>query len=187
MDNYVKKYVDDIQQLVSNFDKDAIIEIISIFNKTKENSGRIFVCGNGGSAAHAIHFSGDLSKNVTKEENGRFNVISLCENITAITAYANDIGYEVIFSEQLKNQRVNNKDVLFAISSSGNSPNIVKACEYAKAKGAKIIGLSGFSGGKLREISDFSLHISCNEYEKVEDLHMMALHIIVSYFKNNHL
>ncbi len=181
---YVQNYVKDLIELENELDIEAMGNIIQSFEAARQSGDRIFIFGNGGSAAHANHFAGDLSKNVTRREKGRFHILSLCENMTVITAYANDIGYESVFCEQLKNYRLKEGDLVFAISSSGNSPNVVQACEYAGERGAKILSLTGFSGGKLKEMSDISLHIKCNEYEKVEDLHMAALHMIVSYFKN---
>ncbi len=185
MQNYIVNYLNSTVDFINDINISQIERILVTIDKVRMDGNRLFVCGNGGSAAHAMHFAGDLAKNVTSDEVGRFNVISLCDNITAFTAYSNDIGYDVVFSEQMKNFNLTKGDCLLGISSSGNSPNIVKACEYAKTKGACIIGLCGFTGGKLKQMADFYLHINSNEYEKVEDLHMIVLHIIVSYFKNN--
>lgn len=176
-------YLDDLNNLIQDFDLDEMMNIIDTFQKTRENQKRIFVLGNGGSSAHANHFACDLGKNVTPNEENRFQIISVCESVESITAYANDINYQSVFAGQLKNYRLQEGDVVFAISSSGNSPNVIMACEYAKEKGCTILSLTGFSGGKLKQISNHSLHIPCNQYEKVEDLHMMALHMIVSNFK----
>lgn len=185
MQTYITNYLKSIIEFIDLINIIEIERILIILQKVRMEGNRLFVCGNGGSAAHAMHFAGDLGKNVTADELGRFNVISLCDNITVFTAYSNDIGYDVVFSEQLKNFNLTKGDCLLAISSSGNSPNIIKACEYAKAKGAYILGLCGFDGGELKKMADYYLHINSNEYEKVEDLHMIVLHIIVSYFKNN--
>lgn len=185
MHTYITNYLNGTINFINSINIIEIERILVTLDKVRMEGNRLFVCGNGGSAAHATHFAGDLGKNVTSDEVGRFNVISLCDNITAFTAYSNDIGYDVVFSEQLKNFNLTKGDCLLAISSSGNSPNIIRACEYAKTKGACIIGLCGFNGGKLKEMAGFTLHINSNEYEMVEDLHMIVLHIIVSYFKNN--
>lgn len=182
---YIRNYINELISYAEQFNDCEMKKILDVFEKSRQGKKRIFVFGNGGSSSHANHFACDLGKNVTKSENERFHIISICENIAAITAYANDINYESIFSEQLKNYGITENDIILAISSSGNSPNVIKACDYAKSKGAIILSLTGFDGGKLKKMSDVSLHIPCNEYEKVEDLHMVALHIIVSYFKNN--
>lgn len=180
---YTRRYIEHLITLEESFDSGAVDEMIHCLARARTTGSRVFVFGNGGSAAHANHFAGDLGKNVTREETGRFLVLSLCENMTAITAYANDMGYENVFIEQLKNQCLTKEDVVLAISSSGNSPNVVLACEYARGKGTKVLSLTGFSGGRLKEISDVCLHVPCEEYEKVEDLHMAALHCVVSYFR----
>ncbi len=183
LDGYIVNYLEDLIKIQREFQISALSKIIQRLEQAKTAGKRIFVLGNGGSSSHANHFSCDLGKNVTPNENERFQIISMCENMASVTAYANDINYESIFSEQLKNHRLSRGDVVLAISSSGNSPNVIKACEYAAGKGAIVLGMTGFDGGKLKELSDFCLHIPCNEYEKAEDIHLIALHIIVSYFK----
>lgn len=183
MKEYIKNYIRELIAIEQQIDIEIVEKIISALEKGREEEKRIFVFGNGGSASHANHFSCDLGKNVTAEEAGRFHIISICENMAAVTAYANDIDYNSVFAEQLKNHRLEQGDLILAISASGNSPNVIKACEYAKLKGARIISMTGFTGGKLKELSDLCLHIKSDEYEKVEDVHMAVMHIIVSYFK----
>ena len=99
-----------------------------------------------------------------------------------LTALGNDFCYADVFTQQLKNL-MNDKDTVLLISASGNSPNVVTAAEYAKSRGGKVIGLTGFEGGKLKELSDVAINIPSTSYEKIEDLHMMITHIIVCYFK----
>ena len=139
--------------------------------------GRIFVMGNGGSAAIADHLAADFEKNAFP--NGpRPRIMSLSSQAAKILAYGNDIAFEGVFSEQLKGQG-DKGDVAVLVSSSGNSPNIVKAIEMAKGLGMTVIGLSGFKGGKLKEMSDISLHFECPMYEMTEDLHSMVCHLFV--------
>lgn len=184
MEKFVEAYLENLNALIQAVERSEIENVIQMFSNTRKNKNRIFVLGNGGSASHANHFACDLGKNVTRDENSRFKIISVCENLATITAYANDIHYESIFSEQLKNYDIESGDIVLAISASGNSPNVIQGAEYAKLRGAKIIGFVGFDGGRLKQISDICLHVPSNEYEKVEDVHLTALHIIVSYFKN---
>lgn len=181
---FIVNYIHNLIELEQAFQFGAMVEIIRYFEKARAQDKRIFVFGNGGSASHANHFACDLGKNVTRNENGRFHIISICENMALVTAYANDAGYNNVFIEQLKNYSLKLGDIILAISASGNSPNVVKACEYAKSREATILSMTGFTGGKLKQLSDVSLYIPSNEYEKVEDIHMAAMHIIVSYFKS---
>lgn len=185
MNNFIDAYFKNIIATVNTMDSNAIEDLFKAFDFARKTNKRIFALGNGGSASHANHFACDLGKNVTKDENGRFRIVSVCENMATLTAYANDIDYASVFSEQLKNYGLIEGDIIFAISASGNSSNVLSACEYGKLKGSKIISLTGFDGGKLKKISDISVHVASNEYEKVEDLHMVVMHMIVSYFKEN--
>lgn len=187
MENYTLNYINSVNEAIKLIDAKQMSRVLNRLDETRIDRGRIFVFGNGGSSALANHFACDLGKNVSAQEEMRFSITSLCDNMGSITAYANDQGYENVFSEQLKNFRLCEKDVLIGISSSGNSPNIVKAVHYGKSKGCTIIGLSGFNGGKLKELSDMGIHIENGEYEKVEDVHSVVLHIIVSYFKKMEL
>lgn len=185
MNNFIDTYLKSLIDTANNMDYTVIEKLLEEFDIARKTDKRIFALGNGGSASHANHFACDLGKNVTKDENGRFRVVSVCENMATLTAYANDIDYASVFSEQLKNYGLIPGDIIFAISASGNSPNVLSACEYGKSRGSKIISLTGFDGGKLKKMSDLSVHVKSNEYEKVEDLHMMVMHMIVSYFKKN--
>lgn len=182
---FMRNYLEDLLSLEQSFDLEAVSQMASCFEKARRERRRIFVFGNGGSASHANHMACDLGKNVTSQETGRFRILSICENMATVTAYANDVGYGSVFLEQLKNMDLVEGDVILAISASGNSPNVVNACAYAREKGAVILSMTGFTGGRLKELSDVCLHIASNEYEKVEDLHMTAIHMLVSYFKKS--
>lgn len=182
---YLRNYLDALLSLEQEFDLEAVSQMIEHLKKARAEHRRIFVFGNGGSASHANHIACDLGKNVTSGENGRFQILSICDNMSTVTAYANDVGFDCVFREQLKNMDLLEGDVILAISASGNSPNVVSACTYAREKKAVILSMTGFSGGQLKKLSDVCLHIACNEYEKVEDLHMTAIHMLVSYFKKN--
>ncbi|NLD49363.1 MAG: SIS domain-containing protein [Clostridiaceae bacterium] len=184
MIKYIENYLTNVKDIIDTLDKSALSLVLGAFKKAQLENRRIFVLGNGGSAAHSNHFACDLGKNVTGDESGRFKVISVCENVATITAYANDMDYERIFSEQLKNYCVEEGDIILAVSASGNSPNVIKAVEYAKSRKAVIIALVGFNGGMLKNLADIYLLVNSYEYEKVEDLHLLIMHIIVSYFKD---
>ena len=138
--------------------------------------------GNGGSASTASHFVNGLSQGATVEGKMRFRAIGLTDNIPNILAYANDLGYENIFVEQLINL-LHEGDIVIGISGSGNSKNVIKAIEYANKHRAITIGLTGYDGGELKKIVDYSIHVPCNFMEIVEDIHLAISHLIASHFR----
>ena len=181
-------YMNDIQnyialeiEVLKKLDVEQINAALNLFNETRQRKGRIYICGNGGSAATASHFQNDFNKGVSEYIEVPFRFHCLNDNVATLMAIANDIGYEEVFRFQLRNNLEEN-DVLVAISGSGNSHNVIRAVEYAKEQGCKIIGLTGFSGGKLREISDISLHASVKSMQVTEDIHMIFDHLMMSIF-----
>jgi len=141
----------------------------------------IYTIGNGASASIAQHWACDYTKGC-KKGGLRPRVISLAANIPLMTAISNDISYDDVYSFQL-DALGQEGDVLVAISSSGNSPNVVKAIETAKSLKMKTIALTGFDGGKARELADISLHVDINEYEAAEDVHQAIMHMIAKYMR----
>lgn len=180
MNAFVKNYVSNLTTLLNNIDSKNIAEIINLLDNTK---GRIYIIGNGGSAATASHMVNDLGAGLRRRGIRSFDVESLSDNTPVCTALANDIGYENVFYMQLK-KRITSKDTLIAISCSGNSENIIKAVNYAKKKHAKILGITGFDGGELKKKSDVNFHVQTpkDEYGLVEDMHMILDHILYSYY-----
>lgn len=183
MKDFIKNYTAKLTSLLNEIDLQAIEDIKNTINKTEKLNSKIYIIGNGGSAATASHMANDLSAGLKMREIRNFNVESLSDNSSVCTAIANDIGYENIFYAQLKH-KIKKEDVLIAISCSGNSANIVKAAKYAKETGATIIGITGFDGGELKKISDIKFHVDApkGEYGLVEDVHMILDHIIYSYY-----
>ncbi len=143
-----------------------------------EQGRTVFLIGNGGSAANASHFGQDLAKGTLSSMSAtrRFRVIPLTDNIGFITALANDEGYDSIFEQQLRNLAASG-DLLVAISGSGNSPNVIRATEYARSIGMKVIGVTGFDGGKLKALSDVSVHIPVDDMGMTEALHGVVFHL----------
>ncbi|MBU1659473.1 SIS domain-containing protein [bacterium] len=180
MKNFAKDYTGRLIALLQSIDTDAIAEIIQALERTK---GRIYIIGNGGSAATASHMVNDLGVGLKRRDIRNFDVQSLSDNTPVCSAIANDIGYENVFYMQLKN-RISKDDLLIAISCSGNSSNITKALSYAREQGATVIGVTGFDGGELKRLSHISFHVDTpkNEYGLVEDMHMILDHIIYSYY-----
>ena len=159
---------------LSGQDVEDIADVI--FNAYKEGK-QIFVLGNGGSATTACHFARDLQISTAVEGKPRVRTTSLTDNVALVTSLANDIDYSLIFKEQLIGQ-LNEGDVAIGITSSGNSPNILKAMEFARCQGAVIIGLIGFGGGKLQELTHKSVVLSSQDYGPVEDTHLVLAHLI---------
>ena len=176
-------YGEDVIRLCRTLDIDGVEKAAELLLEAYRAKKKIFVAGNGGSAGTANHFSCDFSKNAVKSDTARPKVISLSANIEVVTALGNDYCYEEIFVQQLKNL-MDDGDVIILISAGGNSGNVVRAAEYVRSRKGKVIGMTGFSGGKLKDLSDMSLHIPCDSYERTEDMHMIIAHMLVCCFKS---
>lgn len=183
MNTFVKQYKTQLHALIDDISPHILQDIVDALETSHSNSGKIYVIGNGGSAATASHMVNDLGAGLKRRNIKSFHIESLADNVAVCTAIANDIGYDNIFSMQLKDKICKN-DILIAISCSGNSENITKAVEYSKQQGALIIGVTGFDGGALKEKSDINFHTQTdkNQYGLVEDLHMILNHMLYTYF-----
>ncbi|MBU1216500.1 SIS domain-containing protein [bacterium] len=183
MKEFSKFYTDSLINHINCIDHSVLDSIVKTLDRTIDTHAKIYIIGNGGSAATASHMANDLSIGLKLREIRSFDVESLSDNSSVCTAIANDIGYENIFYAQIKN-KIKSDDVLIAISCSGNSQNIIKAVEYAKKMGTTIVGMTGFDGGKLKELADIKFHVATakGEYGMVEDIHMILDHMIYSYY-----
>ena len=183
VEKFVGDYVERLKSLLEDIDSKVINEIVVALEETLVKKSRIYILGNGGSSATASHMVNDLGAGLRRREIRNFDVTSLGDNSPVMTAIANDIGYENSFFMQMKGL-LSSDDVVIAISCSGDSPNIVKAVDYAKSLGCKIIGVTGFEGGHLKRVSDVNFHVDApkGEYGLVEDIHMILDHIIYSYY-----
>jgi len=166
---------------LDSIDLGNVGKAIEILAEARANSRTVFLCGNGGSAATASHFSVDLSKGASFQRESRFRVYALTDSLPIITAYCNDVGYESIFVEQLKNL-ARPGDVLVTISASGNSPNVLRAAEYANSIGCKTIALTGGDGGKLGAMAQLQIRVAEPHMGRIEDSHMAICHMISFYF-----
>lgn len=180
MENFAKKYIKNLISLLQDSNIEAIEQIIALLDATE---GTVYIIGNGGSAATASHMVNDLGVGLKRRNIKSLHVESLSDNSAVCSALANDIGYENIFYMQLK-ERIKKEDILIAISCSGNSENIIKAVEYVKEEKATVVGLTGFDGGKLLQLSDINFHVATErgDYGLVEDMHSILNHIIYSYY-----
>ena len=179
--NDINDYISLDSETLKKLDVDAINEALNLLMETARNHKRIYVFGNGGSSATASHIQNDFGKGVSEYVEDKFRFQCLNDNVPTVMAIANDIGFEEIFRFQLRGV-IEPGDVVIAISGSGNSANVINAVEYAKEQGNKIIGMTGFSGGKLKELSDISLHAPINSMQVTEDIHMIFDHLMMSMF-----
>lgn len=167
--------------VLRSLDTEAINEAINLLEMTFNAEKMIYIFGNGGSASTASHYQNDFNKGISAHTIKKFRFLCLNDNVPTIMAIANDIGYDNIFQFQLDG-RLTKDDIVIAISGSGNSKNITKAVEYAKEMGNKVIGITGFDGGRLKQLCDISLHVPVMSMQITEDVHMIFDHLIMSIF-----
>jgi D-sedoheptulose 7-phosphate isomerase len=175
-------YVGRLQAALGALSRAELTELGEILGRAYRNGKQVFTIGNGGSSSLASHMAADLAKNTIGPNMRRFRIMSLNENASIVTALANDLGYENIFSEQLTNV-IRAGDVLIVVSASGNSPNIIKAIEYAQSQSAEVVGLLGFDGGRAAQLADLAIVVSSWDYGIVEDVHLTINHILVEHFR----
>lgn len=173
----INNYVHNLANTLNNLEAEMLSRAVDALWQAYQMDKQVFIFGNGGSASTASHMACDVGKGVVRPGKKRFRIQSLCDNVATMTAWANDVSYESVFKDQLENL-LNEQDVVIAISASGNSPNVIKAVEFAKQQKAIVVGMTGFGGGRLKDLSDISIHFSVSDYGQVEDLHLMCEHII---------
>ena len=183
--NFTKEYLDDIRKTLDLMEEDLINqidELATILIKARDKKNTIFIIGNGGSASTASHFATDLSKGTIVNGVSRFKALALTDSIPSISAWANDVDFEDIFVEQLRNL-MEPGDVVIAISCSGNSMNVIKAIEYANRKGGVTIGFSGYDGGRLLKCTQQNIHVPNYCIQRVEDIHLLIGHLLTSLIR----
>ncbi|HXF85228.1 MAG TPA: SIS domain-containing protein [Anaerolineales bacterium] len=179
----IQNYITTLQQTMDQLPRELIGKVIEILQQARLQGKQIFIMGNGGSASTASHFVCDLAKNTRKNGLPHFRVIGLTDNMEIFSAYANDEGYDNVFSKQLANL-IRPEDIVIGISASGNSKNVLNAIEEAKKYNAFTIGFTGFDGGRLAQMVDLNIHVRSNIIEHVEDIHLMLEHMIVKTIKD---
>jgi len=173
-----KQYFDDLQRVVARVSREGLDQIASTLMEAYESGRTVFTFGNGGSAALASHLACDLGKGTAYCNGGkRFRVLALTDNLSVLTAWANDSGYEDVFSEQLRTF-IQPQDVAFAISASGNSKNVLNALRVAREARAKTVGISGFEGGEMKPLCDICVVVPSSNMQIIEDLHLAMSHSI---------
>jgi D-sedoheptulose 7-phosphate isomerase len=181
----LKEYFDQESQVASQIDLSGVEKIIAMLERARMEGRRVFVFGNGGSASTASHLACDLGKGTIQPGVPRFKAICLNDSLPILTAYANDVSYDVVFSEPLISL-AEPGDIAFTFSASGNSANVVKAIQVARERGLATIGLSGFDGGKLQHLVDIHINVPSRSYGIVEDLHLAISHAVCEMLKLKH-
>jgi len=173
-----KTYLANLKGIMDAFDLARFEALVDGLIQAYQQQKTIFVMGNGGSGSIASHFACDINKGCCMDLEKRFKMICLNDNLPTMLAYANDVSYYVVFEEQLKNF-FRTGDLVIGISGSGNSENVLRAIRYARDHGGRTIGMSGYSGGKLADLVDISLLVPAEDMQKVEDMFMIAIHMIM--------
>lgn len=176
--DFSKNYIGSLCSVLNGFDHSAFEAIVRKLLEAYHEGSHIFVAGNGGSASTASHFACDLNKGVSYGLSKRFRVISLPDSLPSVLAYANDVSYDSVFVEQLRNF-YSPGDLVIGISGSGNSENVLQCIRYANENGGRTIGLCGFDGGKLATLAEVSFVAGINDMQKVEDLHLVVVHMLM--------
>jgi D-sedoheptulose 7-phosphate isomerase len=174
----VTGYITLLQETLHQLPRKTIVRVIDLLHSARLSGRQVFIMGNGGSASTASHFVCDLSKNTRCDGWPHFKVIGLTDNMALFSAYANDEGYENVFSQQLASLLMP-EDIVIAISASGNSKNILNAVLYAKSQNAITVGFTGFDGGSLAALTDINIHVNSSIIEHVEDIHLILEHMVV--------
>ena len=178
---FAAEYLQKTQKLIGTLDPGQIGRIVEHVRRARDAGKRIYAIGNGGSASTASHFVNDMGKGASVGRDKRFKVVPLTDNVEWMTALSNDLCYEDVFVEQLRNF-AEPGDLLIAISGSGNSENVLRAVSYAKEVGCQTMGLSGFGGGKLKDLADECIVVDSDHMGRVEDMHLILQHVICYYF-----
>lgn len=187
MTDYTKDiatYFDKLKVTTDRISKHDLSDLMNILVAAKDAGKQIFIMGNGGSSATASHYVCDFNKGISMNQKNKFKFICLNDNIPSLMAYANDLSFEDIFVSQLRNFFCKG-DVVIGISGSGNSQNVLKAIEYANEHDGVTVGLTGYSGGKLKQIVKHGVHIPINDMQITEDLHMVLDHCMMKILCNS--
>jgi len=179
---HFKQYVQELNAALESINESELTNFVKLIDETRFNKNRIFIVGNGGSASTASHWATDLSKGLHHAGVNAVSAVSLTDNTAWISAAANDLGYQHIFTDQLRSQAAPG-DLLVTISASGNSKNVIHAIEYAKAHGIKTLSIVGFDGGEAKVVSDYCLHIPTlqGRYGVAEDAQLILNHYLCDF------
>jgi len=178
---FTDQYKSELIKAIDTIELDKIDQAIELFKKARAAGKQIFVCGNGGSASTASHFAADMVKGASYNRAARFRIMAITDSLPTLTAYSNDVSYDCVFVEQLKNF-AQPGDLVMGISGSGNSPNVLRAFEYANSIGCVTIALTGRDGGRLGPLAALNIQVRAPHMGRIEDGHMIVCHMIGYYF-----
>ena len=184
MTDFPAHYKTELLNAIDTIDLEKVSQAIEWFKEARAQGRHIFVCGNGGSASTASHFACDMVKGASYNRNHRFRIMALTDQLATLTAYANDVSYDCVFVEQLRNF-AQPGDLVMALSGSGNSPNVIRAIEYANSIDCRTIALTGRDGGKLGPLAQLNIQVAAPHMGRIEDGHMIACHMIGYYFMDS--
>lgn len=174
----IAQYIEMEKMVLDALDSDAINDVMNALENARLTGKRVFICGNGGSASTASHLECDFNKGISYDQDIKYDIECLSDNVPMMMAIANDIGYDDIFVVPLRN-KLKPGDLVIGISGSGNSKNVVSAFEYANELGAETIAFTGYNGGKLKEIAKYNIHVNIDNMQIVEDVHLVLNHMMM--------
>ena len=174
----IKQYIDMEKAVLDSLNGEEINEVMNVLENARLKGKRVFICGNGGSASTASHLECDFNKGISYDQTVKYDIECLSDNVPMMMAIANDISYDDIFVVPLRN-KLKLGDIVIGISGSGNSTNVLKAFEFANGIGADTIALTGYSGGKLKEIAKYNIHVNIDNMQIVEDVHLVLNHMMM--------
>lgn len=175
----VARYLDNLSAVIAALPRGPVANIADLLLEAEREGRTVFILGNGGSAATASHLACDLAKTASVLGHPRLRALALTDNVPLLTAWGNDASYDVVFAEQVKTF-VRPRDIVIAISASGNSPNVLAAASAAREMNARVVGVTGFGGGRLQALCDICLVVPSHEYGPVEDAHMILVHAVTA-------
>ena len=179
----IAAYFKKLKKTIDLIDLSDLNTLMNILEKAREEGSQIFIMGNGGSSATASHYVCDFNKGISMEQEKKFKLICLNDNIPSLMAYANDLSFEDIFVRQLKNY-FQAGDIVIGVSGSGNSKNVLNAIQYANEHGGVTVGLTGYDGGKLKKMCRYGVHVPVDDMQITEDLHMVLDHCMMKILSN---
>ena len=174
----ISNYFEREKRVLDSIDKASLSEVMNILEQARLDGRQIFIMGNGGSAATASHYCCDFNKGISIHKEKRYRMICLNDNVPTMMAYANDMSYDDVFVGPLKNF-MQEGDIVIGISGSGNSENVIRAIQYANEKGGITVGITGYSGGKIKQMSKYNVHVPIDDMQITEDLHMVLDHCMM--------
>ena len=180
--NFFNKYIQDLTSIFDGFDENRFDEFVTEMDRAYQMDANILIFGNGGSGSTASHFACDMNKGVSFGNKKKFKIICLNDNLPTLLAYANDVSYDDVFVEQMKNF-IHTEGMVIGISGSGNSENVVRAVDYANNIGVSTFGICGYGGGRLAKSAQKALIVHSDDMQKVEDAHFIILHCAMQWFQ----